>query len=389
MLLWIGQIVSQFGNNIHYVALMWWLIDTTGSTIALGTMMIITVLPAVILGPVAGVFVDRMNRKVIIVGMDVIRGIVIGAIGILQIAGTLKLYQLYIATGIVAICGSFFNPAISATIPNLVVRDNLTRANSLSSTTVSLNNIIGPAVGGILIAIFGVGGVFLLNGGSYILSAISESFITMPKKESKGPPNLKVIYTDMKEGLKYIKENRTIFRMLVTFSILNFSCAPLSVLFPAVVKNIFDKGAKELGFLGSAFSLGFLVIGLLLSTFPVKGKKHNHIIWGIAAMGVILGISGRVPDFRTFLTMMAIFGLVNGLVNILLQVFFQEFIPDEKRGRVFGVIQAICMGIMPIGYALGGWLAELMPIWYVFLFAGVACFAGGLFLYSIPKISEI
>lgn len=123
MLLWIGQLVSQFGVNIHYVTLMWWLIDTTGSTIALGTIMSIAALPAVIFGPVAGVFVDRMNRKAIIVGMDVIRGIVIGTLGLLEVAGMLKLYQLYIATGIVALCDCVFDPAILATIPNLVERE--------------------------------------------------------------------------------------------------------------------------------------------------------------------------------------------------------------------------------------------------------------------------
>ncbi|HID92775.1 MAG TPA: MFS transporter, partial [bacterium (Candidatus Stahlbacteria)] len=244
ILLWLGQLVSETGNRVYSLALMWWALTATGSALKMGTVMAFWTIPFVVLGPVAGAWVDRHNRKVIIVGMDVVRGIIVVIVATLAFMNRLLLWHVYLAISFESIGTAFFMPAVTATIPNIVSKKDLTKANSLSQLVRSVVGVAGPALGGLLIAIVGIPAVFLINGISYLLSAGSETFIRVPPLTRKIEEQ-KHIIRETYAGFRFIKNDRMLFGLVSVSCILNFFAAPIIVLIPVLVKQILHLEVKH------------------------------------------------------------------------------------------------------------------------------------------------
>jgi DHA3 family macrolide efflux protein-like MFS transporter len=388
LFIWLGQLVSQLGDRMHSIALVWWVLQKTGSAALMGTVLIASSIPAVLLGPIAGSYVDRWNRKAIIVGMDLARGAIVSWIAFLAIRGTLEVWQLLVATAAMAIGSIFFGPAVSATIPNLVRRDEITRANSLSQMVAQGSGILGPAVGGVLVAVLGVGGVFLLNGVSFIISGIAALFVAVPPTE-RADGERKHILSDLKEGFLFVKGLPTVFGILKVVGVLNFFTAPFAILLPIVVRNVLHRGADALGFLETAISVGFLAASGILASVKEIRRKHPLIIWGIAAGGVCLGLMGVIMTYPGYLVLMGAIGILIGISNILMISYSQSVVPDRMRGRVFGLMTTLSGGLQPVAFGIVGLVADVIPISAVFLVSGVALAVGGLYLYMVPGMREV
>ncbi|MFR4767154.1 MAG: MFS transporter [Paraclostridium sordellii] len=180
-LLWQGQMVSVLGDVFYLMALNFWMLEITGSTALMGMLSAVTMLPKIILGPFAGVFVDRWDRKKLIVLTDLIRGVIVTFVGIAGVMGFIQVWMVFIVGIISGICAAFFNPAINSSRPDIVPEDKLLKANSVTSLAQSGMDMIGNAVGGVLYVLIGAPYMFLLNGISYLFSAFTEIFITIPK----------------------------------------------------------------------------------------------------------------------------------------------------------------------------------------------------------------
>ena len=388
VLLWVGQLVSETGDRVYSLALMWWALITTGSALKMGTVMAFWAIPFVVLGPVAGAYVDRHNRKGIIVGMDVARGIIVVIVATLAFMNRLLLWHVYLAISFESIGTAFFMPAVTATIPNIVSKENLTKANSLSQLVRSVVGVAGPALGGLLIAIVGIPAVFLINGISYLLSASSETFIRVPPLTRK-IENQKHIIRETYDGFRFIRSDSMLFGLVSVSCILNFFAAPIIVLIPVLVKQILHLGVKHVGFLEAAMSLGIAGIAVILAAVPEIRQKHRPIIWGVFFDGVFIALSGIILKFQWILVFFILFGIFNGLCNINARTLLQNIVPDERRGRVFGALTTINMGLNPVGYMLAGFLADILTVPVVFVIAGLILAIGGLYLYSIPGIRKV
>ena len=388
MLLWIGQLVSAFGNAIQYIALMWWVLEVTKSPAVLGNVFALAVLPRVILGPIAGVVVDRVNRKWIIVLADLFRGVIIVWMGLMALKGTLQVWQLYVIALLISFAGAFFDPAIGSSIPNLVADKHLTRANSLYSMGSQASNIVGPGVAGILIAVAGAPLVFLLNGITYFFSGISEMFISMCSSHNGGI-TLKSTIDDLKEGFYFIVRQGYMIKMFITFAALNFFISPIDVILPKYVKSDLGYGAGEFGILMALFSVGFVVGGGILSISPEIKQKHIPIIWGIVGVSSLVVIFTLIPTLWYIYTISFVMGVLLALVNILINVFIQKVVPDEKRGRVFSVMGTLSGGLQPISLALVGYTLSIISVRMLTIVMGISSAFFGLFLYTIPNIKEI
>ena len=380
--------VSETGNRVYSLALMWWALTATGSALKMGTVMAFWTIPFVVLGPVAGAWVDRHNRKVIIVGMDVVRGIIVVIVATLAFMNRLLLWHVYLAISFESIGTAFFMPAVTATIPNIVSKKDLTKANSLSQLVRSVVGVAGPALGGLLIAIVGIPAVFLINGISYLLSAGSETFIRVPPLTRKIEEQ-KHIIRETYDGFRFIKNDRMLFGLVSVSCILNFFAAPIIVLIPVLVKQILHLEVKHVGFLEAAMSLGIAGIAVILSIIPEIRQKHKPIILGIFFDGVFIALSGIVLNFQWILGFFILFGIFNGLCNISFRTLLQNIIPDERRGRVFGALTTINIGLNPVGYILAGFLADILTVPVVFVMAGLILVIGGLYLYSIPEMRKV
>ncbi|MBD3367392.1 MAG: MFS transporter [Candidatus Eisenbacteria bacterium] len=388
LLLWIGQLVSQVGDRIHAIALMWWVLETTGSAALMGTVLIFATIPSVVFGPFAGGYVDRWNRKVVIVAMDFVRGAIILGIAVMAIRGTLEVWQILVATAGVSLASVLFGPAVNATIPNLVRPSEITRANSLSQMVTQGTGIAGPALGGVLVAVWGVGGVFLLNGFSYVASALSELFIQVPETVRKEQGRRRIL-SDVVDGYRFVRENATIFGFLRIAAILNFFTAPFAILLPLITKEVLGRGAESLGVMTAAFSVGFLLASAVLAVLKERRRKHPWIILGIALAGVAMVLMGVFIDFTSYLALIGTVGVTLGVANILIMSYIQGVVPDDKRGRVFGFMMTLSGGLQPLAFAVFGLVADHVPIPYILWTAGAALFIGGLSLYAVPGMREI
>lgn len=388
LLLWLGQLVSQLGDRVHALALIWWVLEETGSAALMGTVLIAATVPAVVLGPFGGGYVDRWNRKAVIVGMDFVRGLVVVWIAVLAIRGTLEIWQLLVGTAAMAVASVLFGPAVNATIPNLVRRSEITRANSLSQMVAQGTGIAGPALGGILVAIWGVGGVFLLNGLSFIASGVSELFISMPTIE-RGAAQRKHIVVELADGFSFVRNQPTIFGILKTAAVLNFFTAPLAILLPIVARDYLGRGAEAFGFIMAAFSVGFLAASAVLAAIRDVKRKHSFIILGVSLAGGCLIAMGVFVTYPSYITLMATIGVLLGLANILIMSYFQTVVPDELRGRVFGFMMTLSGGLQPLAFGVVGILTDLLTAPVIFVASGCALVVGGLYLYRVPGMREV
>lgn len=406
LLFW-GRLVSQIGDGIHYLALTWLVLDLTGSGTALGTMLFASTIPAVVLAPFSGVLADLWDRKTIIVSMDILRGIIIVGLALVFKAGILTMPILYVATIFSSLAGVLFGPAISATIPNLVHKDELVKANSLNNLSRGATMIIGPVVGAFLLGSGGYFGVFLITGISFLLSAISEMFIRFPQGETiesslEDTSVGKQFFTKFRDGFIYIWHNSGLKTLVFYALIVNFLAAPLmGVVLPYLGKEIFKLEAQHFGMIQAAIPIGFIIGTLSMGYLSERYSKGLLLAFGISGQGLmamLLGL-GALPSFYgsvafntllySMFAAMLIVGILNTLVNVPLQVMLQETVPDNYRGRVYGLLDSMVQILTPISLASSGILVDNLSITAISLGIGAIIAVVGVFLGTSRSIRKL
>ncbi len=403
LLFW-GRLVSQVGDGIHYLALTWLVLDLTGSGTALGTMLFASSIPMVVLAPFTGVLADLWDRKTIVVSMDVLRGLIILSLAFIFKSGHLTMPILYIATIFSSLCGVLFGPAISATIPGLVKKEELVKANSLNNLSRAATMIIGPVLGAFLLGTTGYFGVFFINGIAFLFSALSETFIRFPQvvreqTSTHGPSTSRQFLLSFKEGFTYIWHNAGLRALIFYATALNFLGAPLlNVVFPYFGKEVLLLEAQQYGTIQAMLPVGFLIGTVLVGYLTKKFRKESLLTSGITMQGLVVGLvgffaipsvygnAGLVNTLVALSSSLLLIGVLNTLVNVPFQVMLQETVPDGYRGRVYGLLDSIGQMLVPLSMALSGVLVDSLSAASLFMFSGLITAAFGLRMASSAKI---
>ena len=265
VLVWAGQSLSMFGSRLTYISLMWWVLEETGSASALAGVAIAAALPVLFFGPLAGVFVDRLDRRRLMLAMDLANGVIIGTAATLLMIGVLQVWEIYLFMTLASTATVFHRPALQSSIPNLVSQGELMRANGLYQLSAGAAGITGPAVGGILVGMLGSGDTMLLDAGTFLLAAVSLALASFPSPRIEVKKGLGAILSDLAAGFRFLRDSRILFFMLILFALINFILAPTSILFPIMAKDVLHAGARGFGLFGSALSLGMVIGGLFTS----------------------------------------------------------------------------------------------------------------------------
>ncbi len=407
LILWLGQLVSHLGDSFFSFATTIWMISTLGLE-NLAILMAITAVPRIILGPIAGTVVDRVSRKTIIWLSDILRGfLMLFAAWIINSGefNTFYFYLIFISTNIIS---TFFGPAISATLPNIIQKDQLSQANSIRQGTDSFTQILGPAIAGlVLLAFRGTGKAIpllvLFNGISFLLSGISELFLDVPQNHiniaATGVSVLKSFGLQLKDGVKYVWNSEMLLKMMLVFAIMNFFLVPI---FQLIVPGILVDGLNAenwLGFIQSGIAVGFIISSVLLSI--IKDKKHYKLLFvglvslgvGILLLGIVsaFGLLSFLPINHTLISLIfvsAIIGMSAAAANIKLSTIMQYIVPDEVRGRVFALLNTLASGLMPLSLALTGLIALKIPLYIIPLFAGFMVVMASLIFSKIKGIKN-
>lgn len=302
VLLWQGQLVSQLGNQAFFLAMMYWTMETTGSASLMGMLMMLSLLPGVILGPLGGTLADRFPRLGIIIISDPLRGV-----AVLTLAGIMawqadtqgvQIASLFAVALFSGIINATFQPAITASIPDLVPTAKVSAGNSLNQFSVQGSVFIGQAIGGLLYRSLGAPVLFLIDGVTYLLSAASESFIRMPPRPMpERVPFNKAFATyaeDTAEGMRYVWHRKGMRAFLLLTTGVNFLAMPVVVLLPFYVTEQLSRGSEWYGFLLAAVGAGSLFGYLAAGALPIGPRQRPTVVLaalvGVAVAFARLGV---------------------------------------------------------------------------------------------------
>lgn len=396
LLLWQGQLVSRLGDEAFFIAMMFWTKQATGSSSVMGVLLMLSTIPAALLSPIGGTLADRHSRYAIIVGADVVRGVTTILLAMLMIGRPEDTAWILTALSVVAITGgmvgSLFSPAIGASIPDLVPRSRLVAANSLNRVSAEGAVFVGQALGGVLFRLLGAPVLFLIDGVSFLISAGSEAFITIPQKLPERTRGLRKVLTtyagETREGLRWVWRRTGMRTFLLTAALVNFFFTPLIVLLPFYVTDTLGRGAEWYGFLLAALGAGSMVGYVLIGALPLSGAARLRIgVTGLVGDGVAITVLGFVGDTSPALALLFGVGTLTGMVNVLVLTLFQTATPTELRGRVMGLVSGLVSATIPLGMGLSGVAGDLtgQNLKLVFGVSGAAMVLGSLWAASRPS----
>jgi len=360
-----GQMVSVFGSSVYLVVVILYLKELTGGAAALGIFQFVAYLPIVLLSPVGGVAADSMSRKSILVSTDLIRGLMMMVLGVLVFAGKLNYPILLIGTFCISLCTAFFHPAVHSFFPEIVPPSTLRRKNSVKSAGLLGSNITGSTLGGILYSSLGPGAVFLFNGLTFIASAVEESFIKSP---CLSPPNRDAagsVYRRFNDLIRevgaYLREERGISTVLLTYGLVNSLYPPVILSLPFLLEERYGLGP---GYFGLALSLLLAGggCGALLYGFIDRGRKANgRLFFSSLCLLAFLLISAGILDspIVLFLVLPPAGGSI-GLVHQIMTTSLYQIVRPRARGRIFGIMESLASFAVPLSYAAGGMIIQLM-----------------------------
>jgi MFS transporter, DHA3 family, macrolide efflux protein len=377
--LWLGQFIAFLGNNVYGLALLWEMKVLTGSTVMMSTVAIASLVPMIVFGPIAGVLVDRWPKRTAMIWSDVIRAVVIGALTILLAAHLVAPWMLIAGSAVNSLIGSVYTPANAALVPLLVGRDNLQQANSVSQGTMVLTQVIGPFVGGILVAHVSMVAAFALNAATYLASVLSLLCVRHqdPAREHK-KLDAKQFVAEFKEGLDVIFSMKLMREVIPIALIANFLFAPFELILIQYCTEILHGDAQLFGTLGACFSGGMLCGAIAAGALAKKMRKGILMAVSFPTFTLMMFFMSFTRTIWIALTLAGLMGFFNMMVNILLMTILQAAIPQDKMGRVFGSFGLLAQGSQPFAQALGGYLLTVFSVPTLMATLSALCFLDGI-----------
>lgn len=372
-LLWLGRGISDLGSRINFIGITWLILETSGKVSSVSLLFILLIIPSIMLGPLAGVFVERWNKKTVIILADSIRGILAFC---MAFANQIEL--IYTLAILDSLCAIFFSPTIRIIIPRLIPKDELVTSNSLSSITYYMAELIGPAISGVLIGLLGARSAFIINGISFLLAALFETSITIPKTMTEVYVNSKgYLFKEFNEGWNYVRGNKTVKFVIVFFALAMLPMGGLPILNVVLIKEIYLFSPQSYGLLMSINGIGLLIGTLYLGKWgrtlhELKLMVLGVIFYGLSYIGIALG-GIFMAEALCFATM----GFSASIINISYTTYLQKTVEDDKRGRVFSLDMAIgnVSGLISMG--LVGITADKFGGVFVAVLGGVLIFILG------------
>lgn len=362
LLLWQGQFISALGDVAYEIALGFWILAATGSTALMGGLMAASALPRVLLSPFAGVWVDRLDRKRLIVVMDVVRGAAVTAVGVAALAGVVEVWMVFGAGIVMGLGAAFFNPAVGSVLPDIVHRDNIVRANSFFSMVHTSSGVLGNTVGGYLYAAVGAPVLFLVNGLSYLVSSLTAAFLRIPKVErAPGPRTL--FLSDLKTGVRFAWGIRGLRYLFIMAAAANFLATPAFLLMLPLFQQTEHLGAQRYGITMAVLAAGMFLGMAFTAAVKVSPRRRFAVLaGGLLTMCATLAVFPLWQRFPFMLAMALLGGAANALINVMIGSVIQLTVPQDMRGKVMGFLHMLSQGLMPVAMALGGVLGSVFPI---------------------------
>ena len=392
LLLFQGQVVSTMGSSAYSLAFLFWMKQATNSPSLMGLLGMAAMLPALILGPFGGALADHFSRKKIIVCCDLISGAVVCSTALIMLNFPDRLDwiipMLFCGAVVNGATMSVFRPAVSALIPDLVPLRRLAMANGLIQNAFMIVAMVGQAVGGVLYRVLGAPLLMLLDGVSYLLSALSESFIEEPRvvvsHDIPWKDLLRKLKRDTVEGFRFVHRKPGLKALLLFFSLQGFFLAPMGVMLPFFVENTLGATVDWFGYMMAGAAFGALCGGMMGGFLPIKAAVRSKLVLtGLVVVSLLFMSFGYSSTPLLAVGVQFLIGLIMGAFGVLLTLVMQLGTPANFRGRVFGLMGTLTGALAPISLGLSGLFIELLDRDMPLIF--VIC--GGSMLVCVPIIA--
>jgi len=361
--LWAGQVISQIGEGLAKVALLWFVYQLTGSAFKMTMVGLLQTIPPLVFGPLAGVYLDRVPKRLAMIFIDSARAVLLVFIPILYSMNLLNLTGLYVLVFIIAMFSMAFGPALSAAIPLIVKPEQLTSANAIMQSSVTAGQLVGPAISGILIAVMGAENVLYVNAGAFLVSVLCKLPMQIRSTRSEtGFTSIKTMQRDLRQGFRFVFVQHRVLVLLMLVASLSFMASTGFIyLLPVIGKRILNVEAIELGWLWSSLGVGILMTTVWLA-LQEKEIELCRRLWLIAGTSLIAGLAvfglvGR-PPISVALVLTLVVGGSAGLVTPIVSAALQLMTPKDLMARVFGVFNTGTMAFAMIGMTVFGALAD-------------------------------
>lgn len=381
LLIWIGQLVSILTSSMSSFALTIWMYEKTGSATAMGLMQVFFITPFLIMSPIAGVLVDRYNRKLMMAVSDVGSFIATAAILILNATGHLEFWHLYVASILYGIGNTFQWPAYSAVIATMVSKEQLGRANGLMSLMEAGPNVVAPLLAGSLLPIMGLTGILTLDVVTFILAlaTLLFVFIPQPKVSLEGKTSQGGFLKEAAFGFKYIFKRPSLLGLQALLMGVNLFFGIGSIVIAPLVLSRTGNNSVVYGTVQTAGAIGAVVGALIMSAWGGFKKRVNGLLIGMSVPGILgLTIFGLGRGLPVWVLAMVMMNIVHPLTNASNQAIWQSKVPHDLQGRVFSARRLIAWLVTPITPIIGGTLADYVLEPAMQSTGGLAAVFGGL-----------
>lgn len=367
---WSGQLVSNLGDRVHWLAVGLLVVELTHSALQTGVYYALVNVPEVVLGFVAGTVADRVNRRVLMASMDAVRAGLVALIPLLAAAGSLRIEMVYGVVVALAVCNVFFDTASGALIPEIVPREELASANSALGLNREFAFLVGPALGGLCVSAWGTAQALWITTAGYLLSALAVAMIRTPVRADQ-PTGRSRFWQDLAEGVRYGLRIPVIRAISAKSVLANLAWgASIAILIFHFRTNV-GLGPQEIG-------LGFAAIGAASVTGAAVGGGVGRRLGlaraatSVAFLGVLgLWVLASVPSLLGLVIGGALAGFTIPVANINYTALRQSVVPPQMQGRAWAFERTVSLVSYPIGNVLGGGLAQQVPAPAVFVTCGV------------------
>jgi len=361
--LYAGQLISQIGDGVTKVALLWFVYTTTESALKMTLIGVLQTVPPLLFGPFAGVVLDRMSKRTAMILIDLVRTGLLVLVPVLYAFGRLTLTWLYILVFVIALFSMAFGPALNATLPRLVKKDQLIGINALMQSAMTAGQLLGPALSGLLIAAIGAQNVLYVNAGAFLVSALCKFPLRMSGAEASGRRQSAWLQAlkDLREGLCFIfVKQRLLLLLMIVASVFSFGATGFVYLLPMIGNQILHVSSVGLGWLWSSLSIGILAATVWL--LAIKEQQICRRMWMIAAASAVGGGAVLVLLLNWSLplaaALIAVIGGSSGLITPLVSASLQERTPKDLLARVFSVFNTGSMAFAMLGMTALGWASD-------------------------------
>lgn len=355
-LLTAGSLISLLGDGFFYVAMAWAVYEISNVPTALSLVGLAWTLPLVLFVLLGGVFSDRYDRRWLMVGADLVRAGAIGLLGILAVSGILELWHVVALIAFVGLGDAFFNPASTAIVPDLLADEQLPQANALQGLLRPLTvRLIGPALGGFIVAGVGSGTAFLLDAASFVASAgVVLAIRARPRREVTAHGVRQTLH-EVREGLAFVRATPWVWATLLSamLSLLVF-VGPQQVLLPFLVKNRLGLGADALGGIFAVGGIGAILMAITVGQLgqPRRRVTAMYAAWSIGVL-LIAGF-GLMTELWHAMLLSALWAALFELGQIIWTTLLQQLVPRQLLGRVSSLDWLVSVGLVPVSFALTG-----------------------------------